>query len=191
MTETLNFTIYKTPNIQSVLTAILSAQQEITHMLIQHQLVPWNLSTTQKTTFILHKSNIQNTNWKSNHTTTKTTNQPHFYAFDHGDHTHIVFPTKHHNNTNRTVNRILKFFEGTSAGSAEAYTMLQLIRQIKNFIIYLIRYGLRRFTKFGTKINHLASYFEALDETDGTEEIDLTPCVAYIEQKKRFKKYIQ
>jgi hypothetical protein len=113
------------------------------------------------TTFILHKSNIQNANWKSNHITTKTTNQPHFYAFDH---LCIVFPTKHHDNTNRTVNRILKFFKGTSAGTAEAYTTLQLVRQIKNLIIYLIRYGLRRFTKFGTKINHLASYFDALDQ---------------------------
>jgi hypothetical protein len=109
------------------------------------------------TTFILHKSNIQNTNWKSNKLTTKTSNQPHFYAFDHGDHLHIVFPTNHHNNTNRTVNRILKFFEGTSAGTAEAYTTIQLIRQIKNFIIYLIRYGLRRFTKFGSKVNLFAS----------------------------------
>jgi hypothetical protein len=132
------------------------------------------------TTFILHKSNITNTNWKSTKLSTKTSNQPHFYAFDHGDHLHIVFPTKHHSNTNRTVNRILKFFERTSAGTAT----IQLVRHIKNFIIYLIRYGLRKFTKFGTKINMLESYFDALDEPDSIDTIDLTPCVAYIEQKK-------
>jgi hypothetical protein len=79
----------------------------------------------------------------------------------------------------------IKFFEGTSAGTAEAYTPIQLVRQIKNFIIYLIRYGLRRFSKFGTKINLLASYFEALDETDNREEIDLTSCIAYIQLNRK------
>jgi hypothetical protein len=33
-------------------------------------------------------------------------------------------------------------------------------------------------------VNLLASYFDALDEPDSIDTIDLTPCVAYIEQKK-------
>jgi hypothetical protein len=136
-------------------------------------------------TFIIHKSNFSNTNWKSSSLSTKVSTQPHFYCFDHGDHLHIVFPTKHHSDTNRTINRILKFFEGGPAGTAEAYTTVQLIRHIKQFIFYLIRYGLRNFCKFGTKINLLASYFDALDEPDSVPASSLEPCVAYIEQKKR------
>jgi hypothetical protein len=192
---TSQFTIHQTPNVQSVITALLSAQQAIQHMQIQFQIVPWNLPMTSILTHI--RPPIMTTlppSSSTNPTSITPTGNPPKSPPRHQisptstpstmETTSTLFPTKHHSNTNRTVNRILKFFEGSSAGTAEAYTTIQLVRHIKNFIIYLIRYGLRKFTKFGTKINLLASYFDALNEPDSVDSVDLSPCVAYIEQKK-------
>jgi hypothetical protein len=164
MTQTPPPTVYKTPNLQTVLTVLLSAQEDIQNLQIQFQIHPWNLQLTTPdthtpqycdnfSTFIIHKSNINNTSWKSNAVSSRHSTTPHFYCFDHGDHLHIVFPSKHHSNTNRSINRILKYLEGSPAGTAEAYTTVQLVKYIKQFIYYLVRYGLRNFYKFGTKIS--------------------------------------
>jgi hypothetical protein len=97
---------------------------------------------------------------------------------------HLIPLRSKYSSQNPTINRILKFFEGSPAGSAEAYTTVQLIKHIKQFIFYLIRYGLRNFCKFLTKINLLAPFFQALDDTDSVTVEALEPCVAYVEQKE-------
>jgi hypothetical protein len=165
MTQASPPSVFKTPNLQQVLTVLLSTLDSIQDLLISFQIHPWNLPTPLNntnshtteysesfSTFIIHNSNFNNTSWKSHSISGKCSTTPHFYAFDHGDHIHIVFPSKNHSNTNRSINRILKYLQGSAAGTAEAYTTVQLVKYIRKFIYYLIRYGLRKFYKFGSKL---------------------------------------
>jgi hypothetical protein len=52
MTQTSPHTTYQTPNVQSVITVLLSAQQEIQHMTMDFQIVPRNLPMTTILTHI-------------------------------------------------------------------------------------------------------------------------------------------
>jgi hypothetical protein len=95
-------------------------------------------------TFIIHKSAIL----PIPPTTKKA---PTFAAFDHGDHIHFIYTTKHSNNANRSLNAILQFLGSSFEGTTEAHTALQPVRFRNRFLSYLIRKGIRSFHKYGNK----------------------------------------
>jgi hypothetical protein len=135
-------------------------------------------------TFIIHKTGLTNL-------PPTTKKSPTFAAFDHGDHYHFVFSTKHSNNCSRHLNTILNFIHANFEGIAEANTTLQPIKFITRFISYLIRKGLGSFYKYGARILHiLKPLTEALLRYDTTDNKDPPTmyCNQYIEEKKQAKK---
>jgi hypothetical protein len=118
-----------------------------------------------------------------------TPRSPNFAAFDHGDHYHFIFTTAHTNNTSRSLNHILQFFKASFAGVAEANTTLQYIRFPDRFISYLIRKGIRTFTKYGNKsipiLRHILAHLKTITDIDSAT---FEPCDTYTEEKKAQKK---
>jgi hypothetical protein len=95
-------------------------------------------------TFIIHKSACPNL-------PPTTQRCPTFAAFDHGDHYHFIYTTKHTNNASRTLNAIIQFIKTDFEGTTEAHTTLQLVRFHRRFLSYLIRKGIRTFNKYGNR----------------------------------------
>lgn len=98
---------------------------------------------------------------------------PTFATFDHGDHFHFIFTTRHSNNLSRTITSILQYIGASFAIIAEAHTTLQRIRSLARFISYLISYELRSFNKYGSRIiKPLATITNELHKTPTTDNID-------------------
>jgi hypothetical protein len=151
-------------------------------------------------TFIIHKSGCP--------IIPPTTRRgPTFAVFDHGDHYHFIFATKHSNNASRALNTIIQFIDTGFGGTTEAHTTLQLVRFHRRFISYLIRKGIRTFHKYGNRtLNILSDLTKCLlqyntphDETDGIQQENIsndTPtndtilqhCEQYTEDKKQASK---
>nr|AFA36168.1 NS1 [Decapod penstyldensovirus 1] len=83
-------------------------------------------------------------------TTKKTlrTHTPNFTITDHGDHWHITY-SGHPTNKTRHRATILAYLGVTFAARAEAEATTVLVRDIKRWILYLIRYGIERLSYFG------------------------------------------
>jgi hypothetical protein len=135
-------------------------------------------------TIIIHTTDFQNSTWNIQ-SRRKHRSTPMFVTFDHGTHIHILFSTANYHNNNRTVNRILSWFNATPAGIAESLTTLQRIRNLTKFIAYCVRFGLSTFFSFGdasTKFSNILKHFvfrSTKDITDAPNE-----CSAYVEESK-------
>nr|QQY96804.1 nonstructural protein [Decapod penstyldensovirus 1] len=73
---------------------------------------------------------------------------PNFTITDHGDHWHITY-SGHPTNKTRHRATILAYLGVTFAARAEAEATTVLVRNIKRWILYLIRYGIERLSYFG------------------------------------------
>jgi hypothetical protein len=153
-------------------------------------------------TFIIHKTACP--------TLPPTTRRgPTFATFDHGDHFHFIYCTKHTNNASRTLNAILQFIKTGFEGTTEAHTTLQLVRFHQRFLSYLIRKGIRTFNKYGNRIivilgqltKVLLQYNISDDGLDGDNFVQhshdvvdthqtstLKHCLQYTEDKKQASK---
>jgi hypothetical protein len=119
-------------------------------------------------TFIIHKSGCPNL-------PPATRKSPNFAAFDHGDHYHFIYTSKHNNNATRALNTILQFLNTGFEGTTEANTALQLVHFYRRFISYLIRKGIRTFHKYGHKtITILTELTKCLLQYDVPEKMEET-----------------
>lgn len=78
----------------------------------------------------------------------------------------------------------------TAAGSAEITITCQPVRFLKRFILYCIRYGLKTFNFYGTKIGEELKKIDDIAREltrTGVEEVDLGECKKYIEERKQEK----
>ncbi|KAK8388550.1 hypothetical protein O3P69_020497 [Scylla paramamosain] len=98
---------------------------------------------------------------------------PDFTCADHGDHWHITFQSAK-SNVPRKRNTICKFLGLGNEACLEASASTTLIKTIKNWILYLIRYGLDRLQYFGTLhptfraiINYFKNNRVTGDDVDG------------------------
>ncbi|KAK8388696.1 hypothetical protein O3P69_020592 [Scylla paramamosain] len=98
---------------------------------------------------------------------------PDFTIADHGDHWHITFQSAK-SNVPRKRGTICKFLGLGSEACIEASASTTLIKTIKNWILYLIRYGLDRLQYFGSlhpTFRSIINYFKnnriTRDDVDG------------------------
>ncbi|XP_047486854.1 uncharacterized protein LOC125037707 [Penaeus chinensis] len=68
---------------------------------------------------------------------------PNFTITDHGDHWHITFKC-HPTNKTRQRNTIASFLGLNTGARAEAEATCQIVKDIKRWILYLIRYGIHK-----------------------------------------------
>ncbi|KAK8388932.1 hypothetical protein O3P69_020710 [Scylla paramamosain] len=108
---------------------------------------------------------------------------PDFTIADHGDHWHITFQSAK-SNVPRKRGTICKFLGLGSEACLEASASTTLIKTIKNWILYLIRYGLDRLQYFGSlhpTFRSIINYFKnnriTGDDVDG-------PC-PYMSEKRK------
>lgn len=147
-------------------------------------------NNNQYYTFILHKANFAQ-NWKQR-TAHRNTQAPSFLSFDHGDHIHIIFPcAESGTNGARTRNRITTYLGASSSGIAESVVTTQIIKNLRNYLLYCIRYGVNTANIHGSrqkeKLNYIQGlYNQLLKSYSGTTIID-GKCKLYIEQKKEDK----
>nr|AAM94165.1 non-structural protein 1 [Penaeus monodon] len=95
---------------------------------------------------------------------------PNFTVTDHGDHWHITF-SGHPTNKSRHRNTILTYLGVTFAARAEAEATMVLIKDIKRWILYLIRYGIERLSYFGlghTIFRRIIKYFQQYRREEDT-----------------------
>ena len=108
---------------------------------------------------------------------------PTFTCTDHGDHWHITFKCTA-NNKSRSRNNICKFLGLTIGARAEAEGSTVLVKSIRKWILYLIRFGIERVKYFGyghTLFRKIIEYFKGTnDSVDG-------PC-PYMENKRQERK---
>lgn len=134
-------------------------------------------------TFIVHKK-YQRDDWKSNRSKGPT---PNFITIDHGDHYHVIFECKGEGNTSRTRKRITEFLGLDIKGTTESLATFTKIKLLVNFILYCLRYGIRRINKYGSKIMQLTKQIEDLFENQ-QDEIDAVNldaiCKPYIEENR-------
>ncbi|KAK8388722.1 hypothetical protein O3P69_020607 [Scylla paramamosain] len=88
---------------------------------------------------------------------------PDFTCADHGDHWHITFQSAK-SNVPRKRNTICIFLGLGSEACLEASASTTLIKTIKNWILYLIRYGLDRLQYFWYSASHIQSHHQLLQE---------------------------
>nr|ADB12609.1 non-structural protein 1 [Penaeus stylirostris penstyldensovirus 2] len=98
---------------------------------------------------------------------------PNFTITDHGDHWHITY-SGHPTNKTRHRATILAYLGVTFAARAEAEATTVLVRNIKRWILYLIRYGIERLSYFGLGhaifkriIKYFQQYTRDEDAVDG------------------------
>lgn len=111
---------------------------------------------------------------------------PSFTTADHGDHWHITFFAVR-NNVSRKRRSICTYLGLGDNASLEATASTILIKAVKNWILYLIRYGLDRLHYFGTinsTFRTIINYFR--DNPIGTDAVD-GPC-PYMTAKREQRK---
>nr|AJD76763.1 NS1-like proten 1 [Penaeus stylirostris densovirus] len=95
---------------------------------------------------------------------------PNFTITDHGDHWHITY-SGHPTNKTRHRATILAYLGVTFAARAEAEATTVLIKDIKRWILYLIRYGIERLSYFGlghTIFRRIIKYFQQYRREEDT-----------------------
>jgi hypothetical protein len=149
---------------------------------------PDDSHSTQETptfTFISHKEGLKPL------PIPETRKGPTFASFDHGDHIHFLFTTKHTNNLSRTLTTILTFLAAGIPLVAEAHTTLQRVRYINRFISYLIRYGLSTINKYGHRLlaplKQITDSLAKQSKQNNNTEVDgssFEHCQMYTDHKK-------
>lgn len=137
-------------------------------------------------TFIIHKCN-QQPDWKRKH----NARGPNFITFDHGDHLHIIFRSGGGGgNVGRAKKRITTYLGATVKGTAEAIATFSKVNLLINFILYLLRYGLKSMHYYGNKVMPIVKQINDLfqAQADEHETVDLDAiCRPYIEARKEAK----
>lgn len=140
-------------------------------------------------TFILHKKNYESENFRYR-ASIKKGQKPNFIYFDHGDHIHILYASSvNSGNISKQRRRIATFLGANPAGSAESAITTFPVKLLRNFIIYLLRYGIETYHRFGTQSHEtLNAVINLIEKLSGTIDIiQDARCEAYIEQKKYAK----
>lgn len=135
-------------------------------------------------TFIIHKKN-QEEGWRA---AAWGKAQPQFASFDHGDHYHIIFGNWSESNISRQRNRIGRFLRATGAGITEITLTCTPVRLLRNFVLYCLRYGIKSFNFYGSRIQKEIKDLEDLaNNLRDTVEFQENggECQAYIENRKR------
>lgn len=105
--------------------------------------------------------------------------RPIFTCTDHGDHWHITFQCLQ-NNVSRKRETITTFLQLGSEATAEASASTIIIRSIKKWIFYLVRYGLNRLQNFGPMppvFERILNYLRGNRTTDSVDGI-APPCIS-------------